>query len=71
LTYEKEKKINTVMLVTGVVLAAAGFAAYFMVNSILGIVMMIAGVAVIVIASTISGAFYKIDYIENRKKNEK
>jgi len=61
-------------MAAGFILAVGGFAAFFLVNKTLGIVLMIAGVVVIVITATISSAFYKIDmieYLEERRKNKK
>jgi len=74
LAFERERKLNNIAMIAGIIAAVAGFAAYFMVNEVLGVVLMIAGVAIIVITATISSAFYKIsmmEYLEDRRKNKK
>lgn len=74
MAFERERKLNNIAMIAGIIAAVAGFAAYFMVNEVLGVVLMIAGVAIIVITATISSAFYKIsmmEYLEDRRKNKK
>ena len=74
MAFERERKLNSIAMAAGFILAVGGFAAFFLVNKTLGIVLMIAGVVVIVITATISSAFYKIDmieYLEERRKNKK
>jgi len=61
-------------MLAGFILAVAGFASYFLFNTTLGIILMIAGIAVIIVTATISGVFYKIsmiEYMEERRKNRK
>jgi uncharacterized membrane protein HdeD (DUF308 family) len=73
LAFEKEKKMNNLVIVMGVISSAAGLAVYFMTaHKATGILILIVGVSLLVISLTISNIFFRIRMAEllgeNRKK---
>jgi len=73
LAFEKQKRNNKIMMAIGIVLAVIGFAAYAAVSWVIGILLMILGVAIIVITFSISNVFYRIEMkelLENKKRTK-
>jgi hypothetical protein len=67
--FEKERKINYIMMAAGAASAAAGAAVYFLTSHhMIGISLMIAGAAVLVITFSISNVFFRIDMMEMMEK---
>ena len=73
MAFEKQKRNNKIMMAIGIVLAVIGFAAYAAVSWVIGILLMILGVAIIVITFSISNVFYRIEMkelLENKKRTK-
>ena len=71
MAFEKEKKINNIVMVIGAAAAVAGLAVLFAVSLVAGILILMVGTALLVISFSVSNVFYKIkmiELLENRKK---
>jgi uncharacterized membrane protein HdeD (DUF308 family) len=75
MAFAKEKRINNIMILAGLIAAASGLVIWFAANKTAGVIVFIVGLSLLLIGWTISGVFYRIkmmELMENRKKtNEK
>jgi len=71
LALEKQRRNNKIMMAIGVIVAVIGFAAYFKVGQMAGVLLMILGAAIVVITSSISGIFYRIEMKELLDKRKR
>ena len=67
LAYEKEKRINYLVMAAGIVSAAVGIILYFSGHATAGILALIAGISVLVITLTVYNVLFKIDMMEKCK----
>ena len=70
MAFEKEKKRNHVAMALGLAAAAAGLVLYFFGSRTVGVLLLIAGVAILVIAWKISDVIFKVEMKEMSKKRK-
>lgn len=68
---EKQKATNTLALIAGLALIATGLILAFTDSLVIGVILLCVGVAVTVIAGTISNFFYTMDMMEYLNKKHK
>ena len=67
LAYEKEKRINYLVMAVGIVSSAAGIILYFSGHATAGILVLVAGISVLLITLTVYDVLFKIDIMEKLK----
>jgi len=71
LAFEKEIRNNRIIMVLGIIAAAAGVAVAFTFSRSAGILILIIGVALLVISFSISNVFFKLKMIERLEGRNK
>jgi type IV secretory pathway TrbD component len=71
LAFEKEKKINILIMAAGAVAAVVGIAVYLYASRLGGVVISLIGLSLLVIGFTIQGVFYKMKMMEILSNNKR
>lgn len=61
MTLEKERSRNTLLLVSGAAAACIGFMIYLIGHTLIGILILIAGISMLMIGWSVSNFFFRMD----------
>ncbi len=70
---EKQRKKNNILMLVGGMISLMGLLAIFLDQKVIGIIVLIVGVSVVMVAYSVSSFFFKIDMketFENSKKKD-
>lgn len=73
LAFEKEKKINSIIIVAGILLSLIGLLIFFMFNFLVGAIILLVGLVMLTIGWTVSNLLFKLkmkDFQNSRKRSD-